>query len=137
MIEEIYVYSGVPLLSLGALQRESEESEGHQDTSHWRHSEECDSPGGSKRFDNHPRQVRRLCVARIDPVAQSPQTRGNGIANHAEIKGCSVDDGAMFSHHVKVGPVGLKAYNVNMQSGLFGKLYRQIVQRMLNSRNQH
>ena len=40
--------------------------------------------------------------------------------------------GAIFSHHVQVGPVGLKACDVHIQSGFFRELYCQIVQCMLD-----
>jgi len=136
VLEEIHVYSGVPPLSLGAVQRESGKRKGNQDTLHRRHAEECEPLRPSERFDDHPRQVRGLCVARVDPVPQSPQTRGNGIANLEEIEGWSVQDATIFSHHVKVGAVGLEACDVNMQGGFLGKFYRQIVQRMFDSLGQ-
>jgi hypothetical protein len=47
-----------------------------------------------------------------------------------------LQDAAIFSHHVKVGAVGLEACDVDMQSGFFGKLYRQIVQHMSDSLGQ-
>jgi hypothetical protein len=43
-----------------------------------------------------------------------------------------VQDAAISPHHVEVRAVGLEAGDVDIQSGFFGKLYRQIVQRMFD-----
>jgi hypothetical protein len=48
-----------------------------------------------------------------------------------------MEDGAIFSHYVQMGPVSLKACDGDMQRSLAGKLCRQIMQCMLDSLGQH
>jgi len=47
-----------------------------------------------------------------------------------------MEDGAIFSHHVQVSPVGLKTCDVNIDRGLYRKVCCQIVQCLLHSLGQ-